>query len=254
CFSGLVDPRLFAPILQAAPIIPDPILAMTEAEIRDAIVKKVSASAAGRGAAFISELHIDGFARRADLVVANGKLAAFEIKTSRDTLARLPGQLQSYRRFFEQVTVVCAEKHLAGVMALAEESVGVWVVTPANRLQPIRKAQALSLSKLEDWFSFLPVDELRGFARSQGVPAIGTRSDLLASVANLACKPTRDFVLDFLKRRKARIEALQRKYPRLPVKKDPVAEVQDAMRRYADALQPALPLVGIPRRVASKVV
>lgn len=227
---------------------------MTEAQIREAIIHKLRATAGGRGAAFIAELHVDGFARRADLVVANGSLAAFEIKTSRDSLSRLPGQLQSYRRFFERVTVVCAQKHLDGVRAIADESVGVWAVMPSGRLEPVRAARSLGLADRNDWFTFLPVRELRSFARSQGLAAGGTRPELLATLAGQPQPRIRDFVLAFLKRRETHVEALRTKYSKTSPALDPVKEMQDAVRRYADSVRQAEPLIGIPRQVASKVV
>src|SRR4051812_41988278 len=103
---------------------------MTESEIRAALIEKLASTPAGRGAAFITEMFLDSFARRADVVMANGKLAAFEIKSERDTLERLHGQLSTYLRFFEQVTVVCAEKHLEAVKLHVPESVGIIAVSP----------------------------------------------------------------------------------------------------------------------------
>lgn len=49
--------------------------------------------------------------QRADLVEVNGRLSAFEVKGSRDTLRRLPRQVESYGQVFDQCTLVVSENH-----------------------------------------------------------------------------------------------------------------------------------------------
>ena len=183
---------------------------MTEAEIRAALIAKLAATPAGHGAAFIVEMFLDGFARRADLVMANGKLAAFEIKSVRDTLDRLEGQLESYQRFFEQVTIVCAEKHVAAVKLQAPQQVGITAVTRGNKLTAVRAPKTVAPS-LAAWISFLPVDELRVLLREHGLRSAGTRDDLVLAADALPLSAARSFVLTYLKRRQARIDALVKK-------------------------------------------
>lgn len=179
---------------------------MTEAEIRNTLIARLSASASGTDAAFISEMFVDGFSRRADLVMANGKLAVFEIKSERDTLDRLEGQLQSYEKFFEQVTVVCAEKHRTNVEKLAPEKIGIWSVKKNGQLSVIRSAKSCQLPSIHHWLSFLPVDELKCLLKQQGLPTTGNRDKLLQTATFLSTRTARSYVLDFLKRREQRIE------------------------------------------------
>jgi hypothetical protein len=47
-----------------------------------------------------------------DIAVVNGELHGFEIKSARDTLARLPAQQELYSQVFDRVTLVVAEKHV----------------------------------------------------------------------------------------------------------------------------------------------
>jgi len=73
-------------------------------------------------AVLINELPVDNFNRRADLVVANGKLHAFEIKSDADSLIRLSGQIETYLSFFDKVTVVCSPKYTKkALMTLPKE-------------------------------------------------------------------------------------------------------------------------------------
>jgi hypothetical protein len=65
---------------------------------------------------------------RADLVVIGLSMDAFEIKTERDTLRRLPRQAAAYARLFDRCTVVVAERHAAGARLLLPEWWGITTI------------------------------------------------------------------------------------------------------------------------------
>jgi len=184
---------------------------MTEAEIRNSLIKRLSKTSEGADAAFISEMFVNGFSRRADLIMANGKLSVFEIKSDRDTLVRLQGQIETYTNFFEQVTIVCADKHIQNVAAMTGPDIGVWSIDTQNRISVIRYAKYKSLPSVINWLSFLPVDELRIFLRQQGIKAIGSREQLVHAAAKKSARVIRAFVLNYLKRRDQRIFQLKDK-------------------------------------------
>jgi len=48
---------------------------------------------------------------RVDLVVVNGNLHGFEIKSDRDTLKRLARQVETYNRVFDLITIVVGDRH-----------------------------------------------------------------------------------------------------------------------------------------------
>lgn len=179
---------------------------MTEAEIRAALIRRLTLSPEGQGAAFIPELSLDGFARRADLVVANGHLAVFEIKSAKDSLTRLAGQLETYLSHFEEVTVVCAAKHLSGVRATAPRSVGIWQIDGDGSIAIVRRPARKKSIARTIWLSFLPVDEVRAILRQHELPVGGSRAELLARCADIRVETLRDFVLAYLKRRHLRVE------------------------------------------------
>lgn len=62
----------------------------------------------------IDEFDLAG-AARVDVAVVNGALAGYEIKSERDSLRRLGGQVNVYSSFLDTVTVVAAPKHLEAV-------------------------------------------------------------------------------------------------------------------------------------------
>lgn len=63
-------------------------------------------------ARLIPELGVRGGAGRIDLAAAGSELAGWEIKGSRDSLARLTRQADLYSQIFHRLTLVATERHL----------------------------------------------------------------------------------------------------------------------------------------------
>jgi len=80
---------------------------------------------------FVDELDLCGEVR-VDVAVINGHLAAYELKSERDTLRRLPTQVETYSRVFDWATLVVAERHLDHARPLLPEWWGVMVATGAH--------------------------------------------------------------------------------------------------------------------------
>ena len=184
---------------------------MNETDIRNLLISRLGASSRGAGAAFISELFIDSFSRRADLVMANGKLAVFEIKSERDTVERLEGQISTYQKFFEEVTVVCAHKHQRNVYATVTERVGIWLINSDGEISILRKAKAIQLPSVQNWLSFLPVDQLSILLKEYGLRSSGNRTSLLEAASLLPPKKVRAYVLNFLKSRHKIVDEIKKK-------------------------------------------
>lgn len=58
----------------------------------------------------VDELALSWGDARVDVAVVNCKLHGFEIKSDRDTLERLPRQVEIYNKIFDDMTLVCSEK------------------------------------------------------------------------------------------------------------------------------------------------
>lgn len=66
-----------------------------------------------RGSVLLEELGLcRGFAR-VDLAVVNGQLHGYEIKSDRDSLRRLPAQVEAFSKIFDRLTLVVGERHYA---------------------------------------------------------------------------------------------------------------------------------------------
>ncbi len=78
----------------------------------------------------VEEVCLNQGRTRADVVVVNGHLHGFEIKSPKDSLARLQRQLQDYRAVFDEVTLVIGVKHLTGVLGEIPGWCGILLASP----------------------------------------------------------------------------------------------------------------------------
>lgn len=146
-------------------------------EIRNALLVDLSRKYLGDPeTALIEELGLCRGTVRVDLVVVNGALHGFEIKSDRDSLARLENQVEVYSKVLDHATLVVGRRHAAEATSLLPEWWGVVIAdeTPIgvqlrrvreDRWNPSRDARALvELVWLDDARRLLDAkNALRGF-------------------------------------------------------------------------------------------
>lgn len=177
----------------------------TEPAIKAALIDRLYAKGeVCPDAVLISEMVVDNWARRADVVLANGKLSAFEIKSDLDSLARLPGQLETYRNFFERVIVVITPRFLKRTEEIVPEGIGIWVVENDGHegIKEKRRARTFELSA-EAAINLMTVTDLRRLLSANGVTGLGrgSRRELEVLVRNLTRKDLAAAARDSVKRR-----------------------------------------------------
>lgn len=93
----------------------------------------------------LDELGLYGGAVRVDLTAINGCMHGYEIKSNRDTLERLPAQVELYSEVLDLATLVVGEKHHAKAKVLVPEWWGISIALPCESgsivLAEERKAQ-----------------------------------------------------------------------------------------------------------------
>lgn len=77
---------------------------------------------------------------KADLVILNGTATVYEIKSERDSLARLAKQVENYKRVFAKVYVIASEGHVSGVLNTVPVDVGVMMLASRYRITMVREA------------------------------------------------------------------------------------------------------------------
>ncbi len=75
---------------------------------------------------------------KADLAILNGTATVYEIKSERDSLARLANQMVNYQKVFASVNVIASESHVSGVLAMVPDHVGVLSLTRRYTIETIR--------------------------------------------------------------------------------------------------------------------
>ncbi|MCF5225744.1 sce7726 family protein [Pseudomonas syringae] len=123
----------------------------------------------GDGDALIDELCFVDKARRADVVHANGKLSAFEIKSHADTLLRWSGQQDAYLSCFDEVWLCCHSKHLVKALEVTHGDVGIILVDDLGGFAIVRRAKLNKKVSSYNLTGFLWRDQLDEFAKENGV-------------------------------------------------------------------------------------
>lgn len=75
----------------------------------------------------VEELGVEHGAVRVDIAVVNGILHGYEIKSDRDTLSRLPEQMDAYNSVFDQITLIVGKQHLYEAINLVPDWWGISV-------------------------------------------------------------------------------------------------------------------------------
>ena len=103
-----------------------------DADIRARLLTIVRQEHIGNDTLFLEEMALYGGSVRADLAVLNDCSHAYEIKSSRDTLARLPRQIGAYNAIFDRITLVTVDRHLQEAQQLIPQWWGIWQVLPTG--------------------------------------------------------------------------------------------------------------------------
>ena len=131
------------------PILPN------DADIRAALRKKLTSTYGDQpDTVVLDELGVCRGEVRVDVAVVNGKIHGYEIKSDRDNLRRLAGQVELYGKVLDQATLVAGEKHLDTAATMLPEWWGLVLVKSASsgpcfetvrraRMNPARDARAL---------------------------------------------------------------------------------------------------------------
>jgi len=118
---------------------------------------------------FVDELGILGLAR-IDTAVLNGSFSGYEIKSERDTLARLPNQVVQYSTVLDYCHIVTTRQHLEHAAPLIPDWWGVIVATQGTTGLKLVKGKSARLNPMIDPWSLS-----RLLWRAEALEALETR-------------------------------------------------------------------------------
>jgi len=153
----------------------------------------------------LPELFVDNWARRIDMALIGPEFHAIEIKSARDNLDRLEGQVETMRRLFNKVTVCVASKHLSGLDTL-DPHVGIIEALDTNNgiaFRIHRQATHTEISDRRGLVHFLARPDIEAALKGAGVavPARTFIYPLRDMAEKLPVEVLMDAAISSLKRR-----------------------------------------------------
>ncbi len=150
----------------------------------------------------INELSLESFSRRADLVLVNGSIDLFEIKSEADSLVRLNGQIETFTKFCDKLHIVVAECHAKKVLSLTSEKTAVWQLNSNGEIKILRKGKKSILLDKKNLLQMINISELRKLLTRNKIKPIPQRRKFMDIAAlELDSKIIRQEVLQLLKER-----------------------------------------------------
>ncbi len=142
---------------------------MLDRDIRPALLRAVNAE--HPGATLFEEFPVcrNG---RADIAVVNESLWGYEIKSERDSLNRLPRQVEQYEAIFDFCIIVAGERHLKNVNRFIPSHWGIIAArgsSAATSIEPVRNPIQNKNRRMEDVIQLLWKTEASKALRTHGV-------------------------------------------------------------------------------------
>ncbi|MCB0746791.1 MAG: sce7726 family protein [Ignavibacteriae bacterium] len=100
----------------------------------------------------VDELNIPITKSRIDIAVVNGHLHGFEIKSAKDTLVRLPHQIEGYTKVFDYLTVITEDKHYKKIQEILPEWVGLKICIESSTGYKLKTIQKGSFNRNKEGF------------------------------------------------------------------------------------------------------
>lgn len=111
---------------------------MDEGQVKAAVLMRVREATGRRRKPIVTaELTLGSSGVRADLVVFADISIGFEIKTARDTLRRLPTQMEAYARYFDHAVAIVAPCHVSNIAPETLSGGGLWTYDADGTLNPL---------------------------------------------------------------------------------------------------------------------
>ncbi|WEZ88309.1 sce7726 family protein [Pseudomonas sp. NyZ480] len=187
---------------------------------------------------------------KADLAILNGTATVYEIKSERDSLARLENQIKNYRKVFAKIYVIAGEAHVNSVLDNTPSDIGVMCLNRRNQISKVRTAVDMSENVCSvTIFESLRSDEARSILNDLGlvvpdVPNTILRSAMRDLYAQLAPAEVHKAMVSTLKRTRS-LAPLSAFIQQLPLSLRPIAlsvqlRSKDQQQRFINAVN--LPL------------
>lgn len=182
---------------------------LSDIEIREALIKKLNMQNKNHDYRLLNELCVCDGEARVDIAVINGKFCGYEIKSDKDTLDRLPKQIESYNKIFDNMTIIVGIKYEKKIIASIPEWWGIKVAYK-NKFKGIsfKNIRRCKVNKDVDAMTVLELlwkEELLLLLKNKGLRGLSNKNrrklrDI--AVENIPLKEIKDYTKKVLKTRK----------------------------------------------------
>lgn len=168
----------------------------------------------------IHEMDVCLSSARIDIAVINGKIHGFEIKSEQDTLDRLKGQMESYNKVFDTMTIITCENHIEKVKEIVPNWWGIYCAVKSKNSLSLKRQRQAKLNREVNLFALTQLlwkEELLSLLEMHGITK-GIKSKSKEElrqivVSNVKEDVLKNYVQDKLKHReKWRAVPLQQLY------------------------------------------
>lgn len=179
----------------------------TEIEIKALVLNKLlKQGVIGNSSLIFNEMNLAGKERRVDLgYLTNNRIVAIEIKSEKDTLARLVGQISGYRKYFDKIILVVASKFTEAAMLLTGSDVEIWEVD-CDQIKIIRRGRIIKDIDKRNYLDLMTKREVKILARSQKInhtdlAIYELKQEVLSNINKLSKEKVKQALIDGLRNR-----------------------------------------------------
>lgn len=127
--------------------------ALNEADLKAIVIDQLRRDLnVGPCATIANEYRLGSTPVRVDIAALSETFIGIEVKSSRDSLRRLPHQMAAYTSYFERVILAVADCHLRNLDWKSLRSVEIWSISDSGRVRvaslPTQMAECRSLGEL----------------------------------------------------------------------------------------------------------
>lgn len=163
---------------------------MNDAVIRKALLSFLAETKNDPNTILVSEMGLSEGRAIIDVAMINGVMCGYEIKSDVDTLYRLERQIETYKNYFQKLTIVTTKTHLKKVRAKCPAWIGIILAHEEDGIiviKQLRQPKYNRRTNKHDITSLLWRDEAKTLLASQGVKGISSapRQHLWDVIANL---------------------------------------------------------------------
>lgn len=180
---------------------------LNEKEIKALTLEKlINAGKININSLVLSELSLAKKARRIDLAyISEREMVAIEIKSERDTLLRLPGQIQEYKKYFDRVIVVAAAKFIPEITKKSDDEIEVWELH-GEKIKTAKRGRKINKHYKESYISLMTKREINILANmadlnTKNLPMYEMKKIVLENSHRISTTKVKDVLIEGLKRK-----------------------------------------------------